>query len=326
MNLENQLSPSITSDVALPLESHSGKHVLFSLMDWSYFIQWHDVITIPPLPAGYIKYLGIYIYSNVDKVDFEKYIESREKELMSKGIYFVTIVQPLLENYLQKISSDFAHSLRVNYLRCARFLFAPNVCKKLKDMGYDFGDKYVYILDADHIVIKDLSSEIDKIILERKPSVILAWNSGFYNRSTYISKMSGSEFRNVENQGIEYFHGKPYICIKAGFFAFIPFNNESQLFLRMVTEYSLGGPGLIKMRMFNFYYGDQLALHLAADDLYKYFSRETIDRIIHFIDLFKSNLCNLSLKDKPCIYMPKGSTSENVISEFMSTKNTQGFD
>ena len=326
MNLENQLSPTITSEVALPLEIHSGKHVLFSLMDWNYFVQWHDVITIPPVLAGYIKYLGIYIYRDVDKVEFDKYIQLREEELRGKGIYFITVSQPLLENFLQKLSLDFAHSLRVNYLRCARFLFAPNVCEKLKNLGYEFAGKYVYILDADHIVIRDLSSELDNIAKNRTPSVLLGWNSGFYNRSSYLSKLSGSEFRNLENTGIEYFHGKPYICIKAGFFAFIPFNNESQLFLRMVTEYSLGGPGSLKMRMFNFYYGDQLALHLAADDLYKYFSRETTDRIIHFIDLFKSNLCNLSVRGKPCIYMPKGSTADQVISEFKSTQSSNIFD
>jgi len=325
VNLENQLSPTLTSNVSLPLEIHSDKHVIFSLMDWKYFVQWHDVITIPPVFAGYIKYLGIYIYRDNDKVEFDKYIKSREEELREKGIYFITVSQPLLENYLQKLSLDFAHSLRVNYLRCARFLFAPNVCEKLKNLGYEFVGKYVYILDADHIVIRDLSAELDTIAINRKPPVLLGWNSGFYNRSSYLSKLSGSEFRNLENREIEYFHGKPYICMKAGFFAFIPFNNESQLFLRMVTEYSLGGPGLIKMRMFNFYYGDQLALHLAADDLYKYFSRETINRIIHFVDLFKSNLCNLSLSGKPCIYMPKGSTADHVISEFKSIESSMSF-
>ena len=75
MNLDNQLSPIITSDVELPLEIHSGKHVLFSLMDWNYFVQWHDVITIPPVLAGYIKYLGIYIHRDVDKAEFDKYIQ-----------------------------------------------------------------------------------------------------------------------------------------------------------------------------------------------------------------------------------------------------------
>ena len=318
MNLEHQLSPTITSEVVLPLEIHSSKHVLFSLMDWNYFVQWQDVITIPPVFAGYIKFLGIYFHKDIDKVEFDNYIQSREDELREKGIYFITVAQPLLESYLQKLSLDFAHSLRVNYLRCARFLFAPNVCEKLKSLGYKFTEKYVYILDADHIAIRDLSSELDNI--NRKPSVLLGWNSGFYNRGSYLKKLSGSEFLHLGNRGFEYSHGKPYICIKAGFFAFIPFNNEAQLFLRMVTDYSLGGPGSLRMRMFNFYYGDQLALHLAADDLYKYFSRETIDRIINFVDLFKSNLCNLSIRGKPCIYMPKGSTAGHVISEFKSTE------
>ena len=100
MNLENQLSPTLTSEVALPLEIHSGKHVLFSLIDWNYFVEWHDVITIPPVTAGYIKYLGIYIYRDVDKVEFDKYMQSREEELKGKGIYFITVSQLLLENHL----------------------------------------------------------------------------------------------------------------------------------------------------------------------------------------------------------------------------------
>jgi len=70
------------------------------------------------------------------------------------------------------------------------------------------------------------------------------------------------------------------------------------------------------MRMFHFYYADQLAIHMSLDEIQKDCGNKILSQTFSFIDLASSMACNLFSHKDCSIYMPKGkaSTQDSILS------------
>ena len=116
-----------------------------------------------------------------------------------------------------------------------------------------------------------------------------------------------SEFSSDSTFSVK--HAKPYITVKAGFMGLLSSSSKAKIFVDLLSEFAYGGPGSYNMRMFNFYYGDQLAIHMTLDEIYKSCGNTFPPSSVSFIDLAMSKACNLYDSSRSAIYMPKGSDS-----------------
>ena len=125
--------------------------------------------------------------------------------------------------------------------------------------------------------------------------LVFSWNSSQSPNKNFPQSLSGVR---VSETGVVSNHA--YKIIKAGFTALAP-NGLARLFLWLHNHYSLGDDkSLIFMRLFTFYFSDQVAMILALLDIRFCRSRNyTTD--IAWIDIHTSNIVNL--KDNIAEYL-----------------------
>ena len=96
--------------------------------------------------------------------------------------------------------------------------------------------------------------------------------------------------------------------VKAGFSCFSP-SKLSFLFLNLYRDISIGSNNFevepIYMRLFTYYYGDQVSIIFTLNELKNLFHAQ-YNNDIGWIDIYHSHIVNLSSSKNPLIYLPKG--------------------
>jgi hypothetical protein len=131
-------------------------------------------------------------------------------------------------------------------------------------------------------------------------SLIFSWDSEKCPSEDFTNTLSASV---IEADRLVTNH--PYRVIKAGFTAIAP-SAVSNAFLFLFETYSIGdNPSAFFVRLFSFYYCDQLALLLAIKDIYL---NEEYKQKVSWIDMHSSNIVNTNSARAEYMWCPKGNT------------------
>ncbi len=260
-----------------------------------------------PLP------LLIGIYLPFDELSLsESYINSIKALYSFKKTYFFIFYSERLSYVVKNLSgNDSEWDYQINYIRCARFILLTQIWQLncLNLTGYTIKGAAAYITDLDTLTYGDYDQKVLKEFGDK--SIILSWDGNKSpNKKFPIDLLGSSWVVNSNNKLCR--HQLPSRIIKAGFSCFSP-SKLSTYFLEIFEDCSIGRHGLevepLHMRLFNYYYGDQLSMIHSLHEIKSLFHLEYRDSIA-WMDISKSSIANLSLEFSPDIYLLKGDKSK----------------
>jgi len=290
----------------------TSRLVSYVSCDLGYFLEWLPVISLDPSTSFLLRCVCVYVSGRADVAVIEDVLGKRGKELHQRGIFIALYTQPLLEEYLSSLPAAWSQYLRVNYIRCARYKVAESIQIQICTM-HPAAPKRYFVLDVDHVCLQNLNAALQAEGLADDSPILVAWNSQFFGDHDYPTSLRSGNARgffcesNDNPAAIK--HAKPYITVKAGFLGLSSQSRHSRLFVDLLSAFAYGGPGSLQMRMFHFYYADQLAIHMSLEAILKDCDNASFASIFKFIDLASSNICNLFDHRSCAIYMPKGNSS-----------------
>ena len=309
----SDLDPIISGKLKLSANM-DGLAISYVACDLSYFWTWISVLSLDPRKAGLARVICVYVKSQNEISKLADWLYRNETNLTSKAIYVASFSQVSLEKYLDKLPAVWGKYIRINYIRSSRYKVAGMIQEKILSLDLNISSRH-FVLDADHICLRNLERALIDEGIDNLSPIVVAWNSSFYNDFQYPSALkSGDAGEFVSDSTSSIKHAKSYITVKAGFMGLVSSSSSAKLFVDSLSQYAYGGPGGFNMRMFHFYYGDQLAIHMTLDEIYKSCGNTIPSNKISFIDLAMSKSCNLYDSSCSAIYMPKGadSTPENI--------------
>lgn len=243
--------------------------------------------------------VGVYAPIGAE-VDVQNNLDQIKKEYSLTKIIFFVFTSFKLNQILQaKSDEESKWDYKINFIRNARYNLISDMWTYLNMDKLEFciNTSSIYVIDFDNFFIDDLNSAIKKEFGSKK--LIFSWNSLQSPNKKFPSTLSAFS----PNSGFNH----AYKSIKAGFSAFSP-NSMSRFFLKLYQFYSIGDPmSLIFVRLFTFYFSDQVALLLVLNDIKANYPVK-YSRDIGWIDIATSRVINLNREDAGYMWYPKGKT------------------
>ena len=313
LNNRGSLSPEIYESKALDLiRSYGPKRLILSACDYKFFENYcQNLIDYERSSCELIYVLGVFSGKKESKHIAEKLYKFRANNNLKKFIPFVYGNTNLEWILSQQNSTEIEWDYKINYIRSSRY----NLVKKVwKSLGIRLKDKCslreesTYILDFDNVI----KSDINHIIKKEYPnqSLILSWDSEQspspdFTKTLLSSSINESTIdpKNTQTKDITITVHHPYKVVKAGFTAITP-SITGHVFLYLFESYSIGdNDSCFFMRLFSFYFCDQVAILLAIRDIY---AHKKYKQTVSWMDVNKSNIVNLDSEIARYIWYPKG--------------------
>ena len=241
----------------------------------------------------------------------EKELSDLAASLNFRKIHFFSFYSKVLANTVDLLNGDDSKwDYIINYVRSARFNLIMSIWKSLGFLKYEktIKDYATYIIDLDFYTKGEF--DLDIISEYGSKKFLLAWNKLKSVNKDYPQTLSGSSWiRNDEiPKNTKFIHFPSARTVKAGFSCFSP-SKISFLFLNLYRDISIGSNNFelepIYMRLFTYYYGDQISIIFTLNELKNLFHAQYI-KDIGWIDIYQSRIVNLSSDTNPLIYLPKG--------------------
>jgi len=307
----NDLDPVHVGQIQVP-SNIANRAISYVACDCAYFQSWLPVLNLDPGKSLIARCICIYVV-NQEEIDIVTELIFKINHCLRQKLIFVSFfTQPVLEDWLKSLPELSARTLRINYIRASRYKIAKTIQKKIFSLSACSNPRY-FVLDADHVCLGDLGCALTQEGVALDSPLIIGWNSQFYNDYKYPEFLKSGDCKafckDSDNFDVSFKHAKPYITVKAGFMGISCASFEGELFVDLVSEFAYGGPGSLEMRMFHFYYCDQLAIHMSLEEVFKDCSIDKFSKIFSFVDLSSSRICNLFDHRNSAIYMPKGKMS-----------------
>lgn len=218
----------------------------------------------------------------------------------AKFFFFVFNSKKLEQVLANQSDPEVKWDYKINFIRCARYSLVLSIWKivgiEFKELS--IGQSSVYIVDFDNLFKDDVDHAIkDKF---RKSKMIFSWNSAQSPNKFFPYSLSGLSVKD----GLSCTN-HPYKIVKAGFTVLAP-SKQSRRFLWLFQAYSIGDDAsAIFMRLFSFYFSDQVAILLSLMGIKSLMPHEYM-RDISWIDVSSSSIVNLQNKFAKYIFYPKG--------------------
>jgi hypothetical protein len=303
--IRGSLSPRIYESKALDsMKIHSPQRLIISACDYEFFEKnFHYIINYERSSCQIIYALGVFSSKEESRLTAQKLYKFRDKYNLQKFLPFV-FGNPSLEWILsQQKDAEIQWDYKINYIRSSRYNLVKPVWKSLGiSMRTDCSirESSTYIIDFD----SEIRADVNQIIKRKYPdlSLILSWDSKISPCPDFTKTLSSCAFNGTS---IEI--NQPYKIVKAGFTAIAP-STAGNLFLTLFAAYSIGDDNtFFYMRLFSFYFSDQVAIFLAIREIYL---NEKYRQQVAWLDMSMSDIVNLDSALAKYIWCPKG---KNVI-------------
>lgn len=217
-------------------------------------------------------------------------------------VHFFVFTSSKLDWVLNKQDSEeIRWDYKINFIRNARYNLVSNIWSLLglSNAEHAIANSSIYVIDFDNKFKNDINSVVKKKFGAKK--ILFSWNSAQSPDKNFPSSLSGFHI----NQDGSFSTNHPYKIVKAGFTVFAP-NKLSRTFLWLFKLYSVGDDiSLIFIRLFTFYFSDQVAILLSLLDIKSKISKDYFDDI-EWLDISSSNIVNLKDDVAQFMWYPKG--------------------
>ena len=293
-------------DLWKELEQIKLKRFAVATCNWEYLLEHTNCLVAYEKSAIGIPLLcGIYSEDESKRENRQNNLKLQE-ELGLKKVILFSFGCPTLDWIQQQQSdSEIRNDYLINYIRCARFTVMRTIWSALGLNKHNLllNQAASYIIDLDNVVKADFDSTIARLYGNKK--IILSWNSRQSPSKNFPATLSGMTLTKDGKLNTSYATNHPYKILKAGFCAFSPCN-LSNIMLHLVELYSIGdNVSMIYLRLFTFYFSDQVAMLLSLKDIKETMQYEYQDSI-KWIDISESKIVNLDNEKAQQIWYPKG--------------------
>ena len=189
---------------------------------------------------------------------------------------------------------------KINYIRCARYNLVLDIWRivGIESEDLSIAQSSIYVVDFDNVFKEDVNHAIkDKF---GRSQMVFSWNSAQSPNKFFPYTLSGL---TIKDGSLSTNH--PYKIVKAGFTVLAP-SQQSRRFLWLFKAYSIGDDiSTIFMRLFTFYFSDQVAILLSLMDIKSIIPHEYM-RDVNWIDINSSSIVNLKNEFAKYMFYPKG--------------------
>ncbi len=300
-----QISPEFINFPNTFPEGCEKNRFILATCDYCYLKKNIDYLTDYEKSNSKLPYFcGIFFDNNHIRFSDDKLDELKNKYNLRKVILFGFSSRDLvtwLEN--QDYCEETIKYYQINFIRSARYILLSKIWKLTNcwAQGSLIKDNAAYVMDFDTIVFADFDTEIKRVYGNHP--MLLSWDSMSSSiPDKFKISLSGTTLKSPDRIKLAF----PHKVIKAGFSCFAPCE-LTQLFLWLFKYYSIeeNTNEPLDRRLFSFYYGDQLSLLFAYNDL-KNLIDEKFFKSIDWIDLSTSSIANLKKEGNPLLFIPKG--------------------
>ena len=302
------LAPQLLQpDLWQRLKAKGIKRFVIATCNWEYLLEHlHCLKAYDQSSASIPMLCGVYCSSD-NKASLEKSCNELSRQLgLKKTALFLFGCEKLDWVQSQQSDSEIRNDYLINYIRCARFVLLKRIWKALGigSRDYNLSQSASYVIDLDNVVKADFDRTITGLYGANK--AVLSWNSKQSPSPDFPATLSGMAVkRSPDQQSISYTTNHPYKILKAGFCAFSP-SGITDTILGLIELYSIGDDiSVFYLRLFTFYFSDQVAILLALMDTKQALPRNYYDEI-RWIDIASSKIVNLDNEKATCVWYPKG--------------------
>jgi hypothetical protein len=288
------------------LKNRKIRHFVVATCNFEYLLEHeHCLRAYEESPATIPLLCGVYCLPGKQSELRAKLNVVSSKLQLKKVILF--IFQSTGLAWIQKNQSDpeIRWDYLINYIRCARYTLIRSIWDAIGLQGLELSlhQSSTYVIDLDNIVKADFDAVIKSLYGLKK--MIFSWNSGQSPSMDFPATLSGLVVEKSKDGNLSWSTNHPYKIIKAGFTALAP-SSVSNIYLNLLELYSIGDDKSVYfIRLFTFYFSDQMAMLLALGDLkqampYRFCSD------LQWIDIKYSKIVNLDAHKAGYIWYPKG--------------------
>lgn len=279
----------------------TGPRFILTTCDYDFLIKYFDRLRSYQNSDSQIPfYIGIFSEFNEEQKTKIRLDELKFKNGLGKIRFFVFSCIKLSEILAIQESSEIKWDYKINYIRNARYNLVIPIWKMIGvDYVENIREACTYIVDFDNIFKGDLNHAIKKKYGDLK--MLFSWNSAQSPNKDFPKTLSGLKIINSQ-----YSTNHAYKIIKAGFTVLAPCE-EVSIWLGLYKNYSIGDEkSAIFMRLFTFYFSDQMSMLFAIKDL-KSVCPEILKKI-DWLDINTSSIVNLNPNKSKYMHYPKGIT------------------
>ena len=298
------ISPQIydTSVLSALKQYKSNIRFILSTCDFRFLEKnFQNLITYQKSNSSIYFLAGIYVAPG-SEANLQSALEKiKQSHSLSKIIFFVYTSPKLHQILQQKTDKESIWDYKINFIRNARYNLLLDIWKYLDLASHEIllKDSSAYIIDFDNVVIDDINHIIKREYGTK--NIVFSWNSLQSPNKNFPDTLSGVSPEGRINHS--------YKIIKAGFTAFSPCS-LTRHFLQSYRFYTIGdNTSGIFLRLFTFYFSDQVGILLALQDL-RSSNPQQYKNNIDWIDIATSDIINSQKSEARYMWYPKGQMIE----------------
>ena len=249
-------------DYILQLRKNPSRFLL-ATCDLAFFEKYSENILLYETSNCMIPYLvGIYSDESSGSATFDCLRNFKKDNKLSKFYPFVFGSTSLDWVLSQQDGEEIKWDYKINYIRNSRYNLLSSIWKlvNIGNINSTISEISTYIIDFDNLIKSDINHAIKRQYGDKK--LLVSWNSAQSPNPDFPDTLSAV----LESDGVIKLN-HPYKVLKAGFTVLSPSPFVSK-FLYLYECYSIGDAvSLFFLRLFTFYFSDQVAILLALRDL-----------------------------------------------------------
>ena len=272
---------------------------LLATCDLPFFEKYSENTCLYEKSSCMIPYLvGIYSDKSSSSATFDFLSDFKKSNRLTKFYPFV-FGSPSLDWVLaQQDGDEIKWDYKINYIRNSRYNIISTIWEliNIENLDLSINEASSYIIDFDNVIKDDINHAIKRQYGDKK--LVVSWNSAQSPNPDFPDTLSTI---CETDKGIKLNH--PYKVLKAGFTVLSP-SPFVRKFLYLYESYSIGDSvSMFYLRLFTFYFSDQVAILLALRDLTL---KQENKQLLGWIDINHSKIVNLRNNDATCMWYPKG--------------------
>ncbi|QNI69444.1 hypothetical protein CyaNS01_00283 [Cyanobium sp. NS01] len=253
---------------------------------------------------------AIFLFSPESEIPTIDYLEELNQEARSKRVFIYCCTQPRLSRILSSLTPQSRREYSINYIKSLRYFYALSALSSFRERRNQT-DRYVITADLDIAVKSDFGASLRKSYPNSE--IIATFNSmGKITRADFPSTLSCTAdlssikpHTHANRLGLDI----PFHVIKGGLALRHTLTGED--LLRRIVLYMHGKKSdPVFTRLFTYYYGDQVAVYLALNDLIRHLKTHNIqvDKLIGWLDYSSSKIASLdpAIDADVCIFKGEG--------------------
>jgi hypothetical protein len=258
------------------------------------------------LVKGVTPNTAVYLFCPNPSDDDIAFLQSLNESMLPKGVAVFGCTQSRIARILSNLPRQGQFEYMINYIKSLRYYFALQAIVPLLG-DKTVSDSFVVCSDLDIQIRKGISGHLREVA--GKAPLIATFNSHKkpFRQSFSRNLCCTFEVKKPLDDETKTLLDIPFHIIKGGIAA-RP-SRVSQSLLQRIVFYLHGSDrDPMFARLFTYYYGDQVAVYLAINDLSRYFESTGMqpNAYIAWLDYATSPVANLDSTVDSCVYVMKG--------------------